>query len=242
VAVAFDRFRSERYSRDYLLMLARQVPRDSRIAAISGKRPVDDPDLPLGAGGLYFLKHAADLFTQKDADLILRLGRTQRSVEYAIAAATLRQERAETILTDELARFSGEYEDTQRADLSVALARLAPERAMPTAINCFFVERPRPGAYGFGREWFLNELQASDPHRFRKAVELIIRDERLTTLGPATTRTLIQAVGGYLGRELADKDQIRDSYGIDEAQRDRKFKHLADWHRRLKETVDEWSR
>ena len=82
---------------------------------------------------------------------------------------------------------------------------------MLTAINCFFDERPQPGAYGFGREWFLNELQASDPLRFRKAVELIIRDERVTTLGPATTRTLIQAVGGYLGRELADKDQIRDS-------------------------------
>jgi hypothetical protein len=223
-------------------MLARQVPRDSRIAAISGKRPVDDPDLPLGAGGSFFLKHAADLFTQKDADLILQLGRAQRSAEHVIAAATLRQERAETILTDELARFSWEFEDSERADLAVALARLAPERAMPTAISGFFDERPRPGAYGFGREWFLNELQASDPLRFRKAVELIIRDERLTTLGPATTRTLIEAVGGYLGRELADEDQIRDSYGIDEAQRDRKFKHLADWHRRLKETVDEWSR
>ena len=242
VAVDFDRFRSERYSRDYLLMLARQVPRDSRIAAISGKRPVDDPDLPLGTGGSYFLKHAADLFTQKDADLILQLGKTQRSAEHAIAAATLRQERAGTILTDELARFSGEYEDMQRADLSVALARLASERTMPTAINYFYDERPRPGAYGFGRERFLNELQASDPLRFRKAVELIIRDERLTTLGPATSRTLILAVGGYLGRELADEDQIRDSYGIDEAQRDRKFKHLADWHRRLKEAVDEWSR
>lgn len=242
LAVDFDRFRGERYSRDHLLMLARRVPRDSRIAAISGKRPIDDPDLPLGAGGWYFLKHAADLFTQKDADLILQLGKTQRSAEYAIAAATLSQERAETILTDALARFSREYEDTQRASLSVALARLASERAVLAAIDCFFDERPRPGAYGFGRERFLNELHASDPVRFRKAVELMIRDERLTTLGPATTRTLIQAVGGYLGRELADEDQIRDSYGIDEAQRDRKFKHLADWHRRLQETVDEWSR
>lgn len=172
----------------------------------------------------------------------MQLGKTQRSAEHAIAAATLRQERAGTILTDELARFSGEYEDMQRADLSVALARLASERTMPTAINYFYDERPRPGAYGFGRERFLNKLQASDPLRFRKAVELIIRDERLTTLGPATSRTLILAVGGYLGRELADEDQIRDSYGIDEAQRDRKFKHLADWHRRLKEAVDEWSR
>jgi hypothetical protein len=242
VSIDFDRFHNDRYPSDYLLMLAREVPRDSRIAAISGKRPVDDPDLPLGAGGSFFLKHAADLFTQKDADLIQQIGKPQRCAEYAIAAATLRQERAEAILTDELAQFSGEFEDSQRADLAVALARLAPERAMPTAIKCFFDERPRRGVYGAGRERFLGGLQASDPLRFRKAVELIIRDERLTTLGPATTRTLIQAVGGYLGRELADEDQLRDSYGIDEAQRYRKFKHLADWHRRLKETLDEWSR
>ncbi|MGI6416093.1 MAG: hypothetical protein ACOX1P_10515 [Thermoguttaceae bacterium] len=143
LAVDFDRFRSERYRREYFLMLARRVPRDSRIAAISGKRPVDDPDLPLGAGGSYSLKHSADLFTQKDADPILQLGKTQRSSEYVIAAATLRQERTGTILTDELARFSGEYEDMQRADLSVALARLASERAMLTAINCFYENQLR---------------------------------------------------------------------------------------------------
>lgn len=242
LAVDSDRFRSERYSRDYLLMLARRVPRDSRIAAISGKTPVDDPDLPLGAGGEFFIKHAVDLFTQKDFDLIQQLGKSQRLAGYAIAAATLRQDRAEAILTEELARFTGKFEGSERAELAVALTRLAPERAMPTAIKCFFDEQPLPGVYGFGRERFLNELQAAAPLRFRKTVELIIRDQRLTTLGPATTRTLIQAVGGYLGRELADEDQIRESYGIDEAQRDRKFKHLADWHHRLKETVDEWSK
>ena len=66
---------------------------------------------------------------------------------------------------------------------------------MPTAIKCFFDERPRGGAYGFGREQFLNKLQSSDPVRFRKAVELIIRDQRLTTLGPVTTGILFRRLG-----------------------------------------------
>lgn len=68
-ALDFDRYRVEQYSPDFLLDLARQVPREARWAAVMGKQSIDDPDLPPGAGSHYFLDHAADLFMANDEDL-----------------------------------------------------------------------------------------------------------------------------------------------------------------------------
>jgi hypothetical protein len=224
----------------YLLLLARQLPRDDRIAAISGKLALaDDPDLQAAAGDWFLLDHAADLFRQEDADLMLRLeAQSAGSSKFAVAAAMLRPAKADDILIAALERVT---DRNQRTEIATALARLGNERGIAGAVKWFYQDPPAPGG-GFGREAFLRNLHDQDAVRFRKVVEQIIRDERLETLGPASTRGLIQAASGYLGRTLADEEDIRKSYGFEETQRNGKFGPLGQWHKALRATVDEWTK
>src|SRR5262249_14161024 len=43
--VGVDRLHDERYPADYLLTLARQVPREIRIKTLKGQKAIEDPDL-----------------------------------------------------------------------------------------------------------------------------------------------------------------------------------------------------
>jgi hypothetical protein len=80
----------------------------------------------------------------------------------------------------------------------------------------------------------------SDAYRYRLFVARVIRDERFFTLGPESTRILVRSVQGYSGLRIADEEEIRASYGIDEAQRDRTLPCLPAWHQALRETIDTW--
>jgi hypothetical protein len=255
LALEFERYHGERYAPGYLLDMARRVPRESRLAALRGHSAVDDPDLEPGFGCDYFLDHAADLFRASDFELLVELGtgKVRRGLntmhpdglsdaKYLVAAAMLRTDQADAILIPAIARFNGEHDGEQRQQLATALAQYGSDQGVRAAIDWFFREPPQPGAFGFGREAFLERLRARAPVRHRAVVARIVCDERLPTLGPASTRLLLTSAEGYLGRSLAEEEHVRSSYGIDEFQRDRKFEHLADWQRLLRQTVDEWDR
>lgn len=246
LALELDRFRGEVYPPTYMLELARHVPREMRLATIRGQRGNDDPDLPPDFGWMYFLEHAADLFHDEDFDLLLQLARDKvhpgsyGDPRYFIAAAMLRPDQADAILVPAFTESTEEHLSDQRVRVAVALAELGGEEGIAEAVDWFFREPPQPGAFGFGREAFLNQLLVRSPIRHRRIVAKIVRDQRLTTLGPASTRLLLLSVEGYVGRQLADDEEVRSSLGIDEFQRDRKFEHLGKWQRLLRETVNEW--
>lgn len=239
----FDRYRQENYAPGLLLDLARQVPRNARLDAIRGNRPIEDLDVPAGACAEYFLDHATDLLRASDSQMLLQQATPAAAPARSrcfTAAAELSPARADDILIPALGKFTEQYQHGDRTRISVALARLGGEGGLTEAINWFFREKADPGAYGFGREAFLDQLHTVNPVRFRDSVARIVRDERLFTLGPASTRTLILAVQGYLGRTLVDEEDLRISYGIDEAQRNTKLKSLPAWQKSLRDTVDEW--
>ena len=154
----------------------------------------------------------------------------------------LRPEDAEKVLIPAFDRFVDPYQQDDRVRLAVTLAHLGGKAGLEECVNWLFREVPQPGAYGFGREGFLRTLQQTNPARFRAIVSRVVRDPRLGQLGPASTRELLLAVEGYLGRPLATEDEVRLSYGIDEAQRDTKFPLLKQWHEAMRQTVDEWDR
>lgn len=237
-----------------LLSLARQVPREIRLGTFGPKPALVDPDLGVGFGYDFLGAHATDLFRESDADWFLALERSERErlakdsivdhvASYAIIAARIRSRDADAILAGAMERITENDSPfhSARERVACAMAEIGGEASMKRAMDWFFTTKPYPGAYGAGREQVLAVL-SKDPVRARKFHEMLIRDPRLTTLGPATTRTLVESASGYLGRPLADETEIRASYGIDEAQRDRKFAHLAKWHAALVQTVDEWSK
>jgi hypothetical protein len=253
IKLSFDRYRGEAHTPDYLLMLAREVPRELRLQTLRGPgRGIDDPDLPAGFGGDYFLEHAVDLLVSSDSDWLLQAEQNQRKgsaaprsmpySSYVVAAAMLRPQSADQILKAALTKFSADYEWDDRTKIATALAQLGSPGGVDTAIDWFFREPPRPGAYGFGREAFLERLHDRDPIRYRHVVARIVKDTRLSNLGPASTRILVTTVEGYLGKRLSTDDEIRMSYGIDEAQRDQKFASLEKWHQALRATLGEWDR
>jgi hypothetical protein len=251
VALGPEYFRSGRYSPDFLLYLARQTPRAVRVACISGERPIDDPDLAPGFGSGFFLEHAVDLFTEQDADLMLRLdAQSAASIrdagryggappDYALAAAMLDPRQADRALGAAMQRLTKSYQQIDRARVAVALVRYGSDRSNRAALDWLFSAKPEGGQAG-GRDAFLGFLQQQDPLRYRNIVAQIIADQRLDSLGPATSRMLVESVQGYLGESLVPQDQIRDSHRVNEAQDGRKFQHLADWHTALRATLARW--
>jgi len=223
----------------------REVSRAVRLDSIAGNPAIDDPDLRRGSGSDYFLDQAADLLLPTDVDLLLKQaapGPGRERSRCFIAAAELAPTDAEKILIPAFAHFTKPYLSDDRMRLAVALARLGAEPGIKAAIDGFFHEAPQPGAFGFGREAFLDRLHAADPVRFRKVAAMIARDPRLPTLGPASTRILILAAQGYLGRKLAYEEDLRKSDGIDEAQRDTQFEPLERWQRLLHDSVQQSDR
>ena len=241
-----------RYPGNYLLNLARDLPHELRMDAILGRAAIDDRDIN-DFGYRFFEEHAAELFTFDDADEFLAapaaentrwLARPSPRAGLILAAARLRPASAEEILLPAMDAFKedGSVGSDMRLEIAVELCLLGNDKGIERGIDWFFAFAPQPGSYGGGREGFLGRLARRDPIRARHVTERVIRDDRLTTLGPASTRTLMQAVQGYLGRPLASDADIRDSYGIDEAQRDRKLPSLAEWHAALRSTVDDWAK
>lgn len=252
LSLNFETYAGERYAPDYLLNLARQLPHDMRMKAAMGEKAIDDPDIG-AVGADYFQDHVVELFRASDADAFIKAHAAQPAgrqpsgqprSRMLVMAARLRPDRAEALLLPELDALTGTSWVTteERVRVAVVLVELGGDAGIKRAVDAFFETRPEPGAHGFGREAILNRLQASNPAKLRRFTEAIIRDDRLTTLGPASSRLLLLAVHGYLGRALSDDATIRDSYGIDEFQRDRKFAALPAWHEAMKKTVDEWSK
>jgi hypothetical protein len=155
----------------------------------------------------------------------------------------LRPEQADQILLPALQRLrQQDFVQDRRVQIAVALAQMGNADTLPALADWFFSETPIRGAHGFGREMFLDNIQKHAPQRHRQMVERILRDERLDTLGPASTRRLILSVGGYLGQQLAPEEEIRQSQGLTEFQAEGRFEPLPRWHQRLRETVHEWAR
>jgi hypothetical protein len=225
----------------YLFEEAQRLPREARLASVKGGRPVDDPDLEPGFGYEYLLDHAVDVFRASDADLLLTVkpqpppGEVPKGPDprYVVAAAALRPRDADAILEAGLGRFNQKYQADERASLAAALALTGSERELARAIEWFFVEQD-----GISRERFLDRVHARNPLRFRLLVSRVVRDDRVMTLGPQSTLTLLKSVEGYLGRRLATDEDLftwpwRAAAGT---------APLARWQRLLHDTVNEWDR
>jgi len=229
----------------YLFEEAQRLPRGVRLASIKGERPVDDPDLEPGFGYEYLLDHAVDLFHESDADLLLKGGPAPPpgtvpkgpDPRYVVAAAALRPRDADAILEAGLGRFNRKFQSDERAALAAAMALTGTERGLGRAIDWFFTE-PRGANSSLCRFFFLRDIHARNPSRFRLLVSRIVQDDRVMTLGPQSTFVLLKSVEGYLGRRLATDEDLftwpwRAAAGS---------APLARWQRLLHDTVNEWDR
>ena len=248
LALNYDRYQlGDDYDagEQYVFEEAQRLPREARLASIKGEQPVDDPDLEPGFGYEYLLDHAVDLFRTSDVDLLLAVkpqppvGEVPKGPDprYVVAAAALRPRDADAILEAGLGRFDQKYQADERASLAAALALTGTERGLGRAIDWFFTE-PRGANSSVCRFFFLRDVHARNPSRFRLLVSRIVRDDRVMTLGPQSTLTLLKSVEGYLGRRLATDEDLftwpwRAAAGT---------APLARWQRLLHATANEWDR
>lgn len=251
LAIDFDAHRSSRYSLDALESAAAEVPRSDRLAVIGGAVPMNDPDLPAGFGAPFFLDRAERFLLPADADKLLALERMRqgkadvpiemRPSAFAIAAARLQPDRAADILNAAMDRYAGRFDGEQRAAIAAEIVATNGAAGRERAVEWFFAEQPQRGSYGFGREQLLWRVRQRRPDLVVGLAAQIVRDPRLTTLGPQSTAQLIDVAQAKLGRELVADDERRAAAGIDESQRDRKLTSLPQWHASLRDTVDEWA-
>lgn len=249
LAIDFQRLRGPDYPDDFLLNEARRLPRETRMRTVL-RHSVDDPDLAPGFGRHYLLDHGVDLFRASDVDTLLHIEEPlhrhdppeTHDAGYVLTAAQLRPTDADRLLIDALRRFDSKFEAEQRTRLATALALTGADRGENAAIDWFFSPSPLTGVLGMGRENFLQALHDHDPGRYRHVAARIIRDNRLPSLGPASTLILVTSVEGYTGRQIASEDDVRLFKSCRESQPDRAGPLLGKWLQWLRETVDEWDR
>ncbi len=167
LALDFQENAGDRYSPDFLLDLAREVPRDVRLRVLRGEPAIDDPDLGRGYGYEYLLAHVTDLFRTSDADLFVQMAddrlrdpSEQQSADESaapdeVAAARLRPADADGILGRAMDRLGDRHDwsaDQARPTLALAMAQFGGEPSLRRAVDWVFTMRPEPGSVGGGRE------------------------------------------------------------------------------------------
>lgn len=252
-------------STEELLGMARQVPRDVRLAAIHGKLSISDPDLTGSFGAGFILTHAVDLLQSSDAEMLVELERQKADepgnpfldlAEYrlrpdcfVLAAAALRPEKADEILIPQLSQrlvvpfiMAGNL----RADVAAELAQLGSDRGIAASVDWFFQLPADSDQFMDGHNQFLARLHDRDAVRYRQIIARLIRDKRLTTLDRVTTSLILESVEGYLGRQLVSVDELHPGVSLQEfflgPQARSETATPVKWHQLLQQTVDEWDR
>lgn len=212
----------------------------------------------------FVLRHATELLAPGDAAFLLGRERWERgyferkdssdpliSAWWPVAAAYLQPKTADAVLTGAFARFTADHEQSDRAELALALWRLAGANRIPFLADWLFAEQSL--LMGDESVGFLGELARTPQPRDVALLRALIHDARLERLSWRKIEAVVQLANAHRPPPqppVATYDELRQAWhpmGIDlplskyeEARRQYPKEtadllgHLAEWRRRLR--------
>lgn len=225
------------------LSAAKALGPDALMQMIAGRAPHGDPDIvperrPNGCavnptnGGMqrFVLEHAAQLLRPTDADVLLEPPNTNNSL-WAIAAASLRPDRAPAMLTSAIEATDRRIFGWDQAQMAAALPRIAGEAHVPYALDWFYGRKPNEPITN-AQEIFINDVVARGGPAGRALIATLVQDSRFDTISPPALRRLIAIVNTWLPSPLVEYPY--ESGGPDE---ERTF---ARWRAFVRGSVPQW--
>ncbi len=231
------------YDESACLAAAKGLGPDALLAMLRGKYPGDDPDLhyrkgrtddPLLQVKLWTLRHAKQLLRPDHAAALLEIqdtafaqGQQENAAPghflppatawFAIAAADLEPQRAQTVLNDAFTRFPRQgYTDAwARSDLAAALWRHRGLEQADALRNWFYGESLKDEGVPHSRAKFLASLGPTDPNTKRLLAKLIA-DDRFESLDWSSLKFLAPLVNRWTPQPAipqAELDALHHPYG-----------------------------
>ncbi|HEY7154746.1 MAG TPA: hypothetical protein VH575_12360 [Gemmataceae bacterium] len=189
----------------------------------------------------YVLRRSSQWLRPTDTDAVLALEKTLEvpSPMCAIAAAELRPDKGRKVLHDALRRFAGGGTVCYiRAALAAALWQLAGEKEMRYLVDWFYGERVDLNPCTPQTQTFLEGVAGVRAPDDRKLVAQLIADPRFDKLDYQSLRSLVQTVDRWVKTPLLPTEELYNS----RYWRGENVQGLAEWRRKLKESVPAWTK
>jgi hypothetical protein len=226
------------------LSFAQAIGPERLMQMIVGRAPESDPDLaPIGrpascgardVGGemrRFVLQRAALLLRPADAEVLLQSPEARHAL-WAIAAAALRPDRAEAILTPAIEKLDRKVFGWDQAQMAAALPRIAGETHVPYALDWFYGSKPGEPVTN-AQEIFINEVVARGGRPGRALLAALIDDRRFDTLSGFALARLIAVIGSWLPSPLVANPY--QSLSPDQEARVR-----GEWRQLARQSVPNW--
>jgi hypothetical protein len=201
-----------------LVAAAKRLGPEKLMAALSGKMPVDDPDMAGRPGEnqlvTVVLRNAAEVLRPEDADALLALGPSdeRRRPLWIIASAAVRPDRAKALLEDAAKTFKG----SGRHEIALGLWRILGETESDYLAEWFYSHAGRRhGHHGERNAFMIGLLPGIRGPADRKLVARIVRDPRLDQLSDSERGVVTAAVNRWAPfakpdyQSLSKEEQVR---------------------------------
>ena len=231
------------FSESETLASAKALGPDRLMELLLVRAPASDPDLvPVGrpdtcgatdVGGhmrRFVLERAALLLRPSDADVLLQSPSASQAL-WAIAAAALRPDRAESILKPAIAKLDRDVLGWDQARMAAALPRIAGDAHVPYALDWFYGRKPDEPISN-AQEIFINEVVERGGTRGRALLAALIADRRFDAISTSALRRLIAILNTWMPKPLVEHPY--DYIGPDEAAT------LARWRRLVRASAPNW--
>lgn len=232
------------FSEAELLAAGKTLGPDRLMLMLANRAPASDPDLvpkpwpstcgrsEVGDQMRYFvLDHAAALLRPKDATVLLESPKA-RYAQWAIAAATLRPDRAEGILKSAIANLDGKLFGWDQAKMAAALPRIAGASHTGYALDWFYSRLPAE-TMTTAQEIFIGQVVERSGSDGRALLARLVGDPRFEAIPEPALRALILRLNAWLPHPLVEWPY---AFVAD----DEKEATFAAWHKVVRDSVLRW--
>lgn len=217
-----------------LVAVCKELGPERLLLMLQRKISSNDPDVQPRKGNnwpyrrmtLFVLKQAVTLLRPQDADALLACELWERDYLkhgisdptltswWAIAAAALKndKDKAQDLLLQAFARFQGEYQAAERAQVAIALWRLVGPDATKFLVKWFYDEGPPYTHFPHQRATFLNGIAKHRNPENRKLLVALVRHKSYETLDWQSLKTLIPIVNAWSDKPVVDRKLVEAAW------------------------------
>ncbi|TET33706.1 MAG: hypothetical protein E3J72_16120 [Planctomycetota bacterium] len=198
-----------------LIEICKKLGPEKLMLMLQRKIPTDDPDLqprkwndePYKNMSRFVLQHAGKLLRKKDAPILLKCEKFNRSHWWPIAAAHLLPENPSYFLHEAFKRFSEDYQADYRAEMVYTIFKLVKKTETGFILDWFYTEEPQRGQYSHCLAIFMRKAALIPGAKTRNLFAAIINDKRFGKLDWQSLDKLTKIINSWVDRPIIDPEE-----------------------------------